>query len=990
MQHPNRPGRSGGGRTRLRRLLAAGVALTSGLALAVSTLPLTAGAAPTVAERAEVAGTGMFNYPEALQKSLLFYEAQQSGKKPSWNRVSWRGDSALTDGADAGVDLTGGWYDAGDHVKFGFPMAFSATMLAWGAVEYRDGYVASGQLTPLLNNLRFVNDYFIKAHPSANVLYGQVGKGDDDHKWWGPAEVLPMARPAYKIDASCGGADLAGETAAAMAASSMVFRPTDAAYADKLLTHAKQLYTFADTVRKSYHECITDATSFYKSWSGYQDELVWGAIWLHRATGDAAYLTKAESEYDKLGTEPQSTTRSYKWTIAWDNKQFGAYVLLANLTGKQKYVDDANRWLDYWTVGINGQKVPYSPGGMAVLDSWGALRYAANTSFAALVYSDKTTDATRKARFHDFAVRQINYALGDNPRKSSYVIGFGANAPKNPHHRTAHGSWWDSQTVPVETRHVLYGALVGGPSSANDAYTDSRSDYVMNEVATDYNAGFTSALARLSSEYGGTPLANFPTAETPDIAELTVETTVMQAEPRATGLKAVVYNKSAFPARALTNGKFRYYFRPEGSTAVQVTSGYTQGCPSPSTAKQLSGDIWYVEVDCTGYPIAPAGQSQHRMEVQFKIGVPEGGTWDPTNDPSYQATAGPNPKVPLYAGTTRVWGDEPTSTPTDTTPPTVPGTPVVSAIGPTSVTLTWPASTDTGGSGLAGYDVVHETVGSDVVMSHRTTTNSLTLTNLSPARNYRFSVLARDGAGNSSLWSSPLAVATPAGTGSDTTGPTPPGTPTASNIGTNGLTLSWTPSTDNVGVLAYRIYKTSWPAHLVVATGTGTTQQVTGLTPDTSYGFYVVAVDAAGNPSTPSKTLTVRTLPDTTTPTPTPTSTPTPTPTPTTPASSCKVGYTTSDWTSGFTASISITNTGTTALNGWNLAFTFPTSGQKVSQGWSATFAQTGAAVTATSMSYNGALAPGASTSIGFNGTHTGSNPKPTAFTLNGAACTVS
>ncbi|MFY1684342.1 glycoside hydrolase family 9 protein [Micromonospora sp. WMMD730] len=990
MQHPNRPGRSGAGRPRLRRLLAAGAALASGLTLAISAVPLTAGAAPTAAGRAEAAGTGMFNYPEALQKSLLFYEAQQSGKKPSWNRVSWRGDSALTDGADVGVDLTGGWYDAGDHVKFGFPMAFSATMLAWGAVEYRDGYVASGQLTPLLNNLRFVNDYFIKAHPSANVLYGQVGKGDDDHKWWGPAEVLPMARPAYKIDASCGGADLAGETAAAMAASSMVFRPTDAAYADKLLTHAKQLYTFADTVRKSYHECITDATSFYKSWSGYQDELVWGAIWLHRATGDAAYLAKAESEYDKLGTEPQSTTRSYKWTIAWDNKQFGAYVLLANLTGKQKYVDDANRWLDYWTVGVNGQKVPYSPGGMAVLDSWGALRYAANTSFAALVYSDKTTDATRKARFHDFAVRQINYALGDNPRKSSYVIGFGANAPKNPHHRTAHGSWWDSQTVPVETRHVLYGALVGGPSSANDAYTDSRSDYVMNEVATDYNAGFTSALARLSQEYGGTPLANFPIAEQPDIPELTVETTVMQAEPRATGLKAIIYNKSAFPARALTNGKFRYYFRPEGSTAVQVTPGYTQGCPSPSTAKQLSGDIWYVEVDCTGQTIAPAGQSQHRMEVQFKIGVPEGGTWDPTNDPSYQATAGPNPKVPLYAGTTRVWGDEPTSTPTDTTPPTVPGTPVASAITPTGMTLTWPASTDTGGSGLAGYDVAMEPVGSDVRSTFRTTTNSLTLTTLSPASNYRFSVLARDGAGNSSLWSSALAVATPAGTGSDTSGPTPPGTPTASNIGATGLTLSWTPSTDNVGVTGYRVYKTSWPAHLVVATSTGTTAQVTGLTPDTSYGFYVVAVDAAGNPSTPSKTLTVQTLPGTSTPTPTPTSTPTPTPTPTTPASSCKVGYTTTDWTNGFTASISITNTGTTALNGWSLAFTFPTSGQKVSQGWSATFAQTGAAVTATSMTYNGALAPGASTSIGFNGTHTGGNPKPTSFTLNGATCTVS
>jgi hypothetical protein len=543
-------------------------------------------------------------------------------------------------------------------------------MLAWGAVEYRDAYANSGQLTNFLNNLRVPNDYFIKAHPSANVLYGQIGKGDDDHKWWGPAEVMPMARPAYKIDATCGGSDLAAETAAAMAASSIVFRPTDAAYADKLVTHARQLYTFADTVRKAYSDCITDAQSFYRSWSGYQDELVWGAIWLHRATGEASYLTKAEAEYDALGSEPQTTTKSYKWTIAWDNKQFGAYVLLANLTGKQKYVDDANRWLDYWTGGYNGERVRYSPGGQAVLDSWGSLRYASNTAFAALVYSDKTTDATRKARYHDFAVRQIGYALGDNPRQSSYLVGFGANSPKNPHHRTAHGSWWDNMNTPAETRHVLYGALVGGPSTNDDAYQDLRSDYVMNEVATDYNAGFTSAVARLYKEYGGTPLANFPQPETPDIDEMTVETTVMQAEPRATGLKVMVYNKSAFPARALKAAKYRYYFRVDAGSAIQVTPGYTQGCPSPSTAKQASGDLWYVEVDCTGYPITPSGQSAHRMEVQFKVGVPEGGTWDPTNDPSYVTGTVLNRNVPLYEAGTLVWGTEPTgATPNPTTSP---------------------------------------------------------------------------------------------------------------------------------------------------------------------------------------------------------------------------------------------------------------------------------------------------------------------------------
>jgi hypothetical protein len=77
---------------------------------------------------------------EALQKAAYFYETKRSGKLLADNRMEWRGDSGLNDGADVGVDLTGGWYDAGDHVKFGLPMAYSATMLAWSVVEYREGY----------------------------------------------------------------------------------------------------------------------------------------------------------------------------------------------------------------------------------------------------------------------------------------------------------------------------------------------------------------------------------------------------------------------------------------------------------------------------------------------------------------------------------------------------------------------------------------------------------------------------------------------------------------------------------------------------------------------------------------------------------------------------------------------------------------------------------------------------------------------------------
>src|SRR5690606_32292477 len=80
-----------------------------------------------------------FNYGEALQKSIWFYEAQVSGEKPSWNRVSWRGDSFLNDVID-GVDLTGGFHDAGDHIKATFPMAHSMATLAWGMLECPAAY----------------------------------------------------------------------------------------------------------------------------------------------------------------------------------------------------------------------------------------------------------------------------------------------------------------------------------------------------------------------------------------------------------------------------------------------------------------------------------------------------------------------------------------------------------------------------------------------------------------------------------------------------------------------------------------------------------------------------------------------------------------------------------------------------------------------------------------------------------------------------------
>jgi Glycosyl hydrolase family 12/Cellulose binding domain len=119
-----------------------------------------------------------------------------------------------------------------------------------------------------------------------------------------------------------------------------------------------------------------------------------------------------------------------------------------------------------------------------------------------------------------------------------------------------------------------------------------------------------------------------------------------------------------------------------------------------------------------------------------------------------------------------------------------------------------------------------------------------------------------------------------------------------------------------------------------------------------------------------------------------------PSPTPTTSptggngggAAACRVTYTAQQWTGGFTANVTVANTGSGTVNGWRLGFSFPGS-QQITSAWGATVSQSGAAVTATNLSYNGTLAPGANTSFGFQGTWSGSNPTPTAFTLNGTTC---
>ena len=459
----------------------------------------------------------LMGYDLALGLSFLFYEANRSGDlDEANNRIPWRGDSGLNDGRDGiyfgdanlanlqaglSLDLTGGYHDAGDHVKFGLPLASTLSTLAWGGISFADGYQATDQMDALLETVRWGTDYLLKAQGrdatgATTYFIAQVGDGDADHALWSAPEDQTIQRPAMAVTPEKPGSDVAAASAAALASASILFRLSgEQSYADTLLDASVSLYEFADCYRGKYSDSIGAVQSFYNSWSGYHDELAYGAAWLARAVeadgGEGNnYRATALDLYQN-----EIVGLNNGWTHNWDDASYATAVLLAQDAGDAEILADVRLWLDSWVEGTNGVQI--TDGGLRHISTWGSLRYAANTAMMAGEVADELIDPD--GRYSQLASETIDYILGSNPRQSSYVVGFGNNFPQQPHHRAASGVGWDEFNSDQPNAHVLAGALVGGPSAADDfAYSDSRSDYISNEVAIDYNAGLTGALAFLS------------------------------------------------------------------------------------------------------------------------------------------------------------------------------------------------------------------------------------------------------------------------------------------------------------------------------------------------------------------------------------------------------------------------------------------------------------------------------------------------------------
>jgi hypothetical protein len=218
----------------------------------------------------------------------------------------------------------------------------------------------------------------------------------------------------------------------------------------------------------------------------------------------------------------------------------------------------------------------------------------------------------------------------------------------------------------------------------------------------------------------------------------------------------------------------------------------------------------------------------------------------------------------------------------------------------------------------------------------------------------------------------------PGSGGTGVTVPGSPGQPVASGLSsstsstTSGTaTLTWPAATPGTNAIAdYKVYQVSSSGtSTLIATTTGTTTSLTGLTVGDSYTYNVVAVDSAGNASLPSPPVTFTVPP---------------------PANaSCSVTYSlTNSWGGAFQGSVTVTNNSTTAINGWTLTWTWPNSGEALTSMWNASYTQTGSAVTVTNAGYDATLAAsGGNQSFGFQSSDTGTTPAPAAFYLNGNVC---
>lgn len=429
------------------------------------------------------------NYAKLLQESLYFYDANMCGNDvDERSEFSWRDDCHTLDSTitynGKTIDLSGGFHDAGDHVKFGLPAAVSASTLGLTYYEYKDVFDKLGQSAHYKRIADHFTEYFEKCtllDESGNVtaFCYQVGNGYTDHAYQRKPEDQDSAqgqRQAFFTSDSTPCTDVVSETAAALAIYAINFDD------DKALTYAKALFNYADThEKKSGGDGMWD---FYYTTS-CEDDYALAATMLYRATGEEKYKT-AYYRYVNI-------IKNCGWPLCWNNVH-----TLANLYSPDGEVIDNS----VYTYINKAASQSTATDGYVFINPWASTKYNLALQYLGVTYDKlRGTDV-----FSDWAEGQMSYILGNNGYNNGngycFVVGYNDKSVKKSHHRAV----YDSDSFPNDStpvKHLLLGALVGGPTvddyQGPGVYTpyfyDNSSDYTTSEVALDYNAPLVAAAA---------------------------------------------------------------------------------------------------------------------------------------------------------------------------------------------------------------------------------------------------------------------------------------------------------------------------------------------------------------------------------------------------------------------------------------------------------------------------------------------------------------
>ena len=456
------------------------------------------------------------DYGEAVYLSTYYLGAQRCGDTKSWIHGACHTQDGKS--VNASLDVSGGWHDCGDNIKFNLTTNWSAVMYLMGYRHFSAGFVdqyspdfsqgPSNGIPDILDETKIQTDYLIKCLVSGTFYY-QVGNGPDDHDGSFAEPVTQSAQAANKggdpraVYSTTVCPNITGNAAAALALMSMEYRPYDATYADLCLTKAIEYYTLAKSAAPGSCgsiACDSGGNPCYDlSSKSSDDEVALAAVLLYEATGITSYLTDAKAKHD-----------DGLW--AGEEHYYGSvYMLTAaelyNATNTISYLNQLTAHFNYHNnatfIKCGGVYIYQWSGG------WGNFQYTGNESFiAALVHKFDNNNTAA----YNFAKNNVDYILGEHgaigniPANFSFLIGYdkmGGTYPKAPHHKPAFGSTktnWSNFNAEVNNpgsipyAHELTGALVGGVN--NDCnHFDVIDDFQTNEVCTYYNAGFTGAVA---------------------------------------------------------------------------------------------------------------------------------------------------------------------------------------------------------------------------------------------------------------------------------------------------------------------------------------------------------------------------------------------------------------------------------------------------------------------------------------------------------------